>query len=193
MHKPLRRHGRRLLVIVAAVTVVSGTLVGTSACGTSGSPAADAGAGVAPTSPVASSTGPIAVRDAWVKAADSGMTAAFATLVNTGDADVTVVSAASTISPVEMHEVAMAGGTMQMRPKAGGFVIPAGGTHVLEPGGDHLMLMAVATPVMAGDEVDLTLTLDDGRTVLFTAVAKPFAGGNESYDPGGMASPGAHG
>ena len=37
-------------------------------------------------------------------------------------------------------------GAMQMQPKADGFTVPAGGTHVLQPGGDHVMLMGLDGP-----------------------------------------------
>jgi len=158
----------RGLALAAAVLL-------TGACGTDGAPAA------APTTPPSA---PLAVRDMWVKTAESGMTAAFGTLVNTGDTDVQVVKATSTASPVmELHEVADVDGTMVMRPKDGGFTVPANGGHTLEPGGDHLMLMDLTAPVKAGDEVRFTLTFADGRTFAFTAVAKDFAGGNESYHP----------
>jgi len=78
----------------------------------------------------------------------------------------------------------MVDGKMAMRPKDGGFTIPAKGSHEFKPGGDHLMLMDVKTPVKPGDEVTFTLTLKDGSTVKFTALGKDFAGGNESYQPG---------
>jgi copper(I)-binding protein len=75
-------------------------------------------------------------------------------------------------------------GKMVMRPKEGGFVIKAGSTHELSPGGDHLMLMNPAAAIEAGDQVTFTLKLGDGSTLPFTAIAKPFAGAGESYDPG---------
>ena len=80
--------------------------------------------------------------------------------------------------------MAMKDGKMVMRQKQGGIVIKAKGTHALEPGGDHLMLMNLTQPVKAGDELTFTLTFADGRTEQFTAVAKPFAGAQESYAPG---------
>jgi hypothetical protein len=132
----------------------------------------------------ATSTPALSVNDPWVKAADSGMTAAFGTLVNNTDAEIVVVSAASPVSPVELHEVVMVDGVMTMQAKEGGFVIPANGSLSLEPGGDHLMLVDLASPVRPGDVVEFTLTLSDGSTVTFTAMARPFAGGNETYDPG---------
>ncbi|MDI6102571.1 copper chaperone PCu(A)C [Actinoplanes sp. NEAU-A12] len=137
--------------------------------------------------PAASSAAPAAaltVRDPWVKAADTGMTAAFGTLVNNTGADVTIESATSPASPLELHTMAMQDGKMVMRPKEGGFVIKAGATHELSPGGDHLMLMKPSAAIKPGDELSFTLKLSGGGTVAFTAVAKPFAGAQESYDPG---------
>ncbi|GIF77243.1 copper chaperone PCu(A)C [Asanoa siamensis] len=168
-----------------AATAAFALLAG--ACGAAAEPATT---GTPPPPSASVAADPIAVRDMWVKTADKGMTAAFGTLLNTGGADVTIVKATSTASPMmELHEVAEVDGKMEMRPKEGGFEIPAGGSHVLEPGGDHLMLMDVKAPVKAGDEVTVTLTLGDGTTFAFTAVAKDFAGGNESYNPGTGASP----
>jgi copper(I)-binding protein len=100
-----------------------------------------------------------------------------------------VVSVASPASPTELHEMAMEDGKMVMRPKDGGFVIKAGTTHELAPGGDHLMMMNPSAPIKPGDEVSFTLTLSDGSTVPFTAIAKPFAGAGESYAPSAGASP----
>ncbi|TCB99624.1 copper chaperone PCu(A)C [Micromonospora zingiberis] len=134
--------------------------------------------------PAGAQDGVLTVQDPWVKAADTGMTGAFATLVNDTDSDVTITGASSPVSPLELHEMAMQDGKMVMRAKDGGVVIKAGTEHRLEPGGDHLMLMNLAQPVRAGDEVSFTLTFGDGRTQTFTAVAKPFTGAQESYAPG---------
>ncbi|NLU79841.1 copper chaperone PCu(A)C [Micromonospora sp. HNM0581] len=147
-------------------------------------------ASTAPTPPASASAAPAAeagvlgVRDPWVKAADEGMTAAFATLVNDSDTDVTITGAATELSPMELHEMAMVDGKMVMRARQGGVVIEAGSEHKLEPGGDHLMLMDLAKPVQAGDELTFTLSFADGRTQTFSAVAKPFTGAQESYAPG---------
>ena len=88
---------------------------------------------------------------------------------------------------VELHEtVANDSGEMVMQPKEGGFVIPAGGTLTLEPGANHIMLMGLAKPIVAGDEVSFTLTFADGSTYTFTAPAKDFTGANENYVGGDM-------
>lgn len=128
----------------------------------------------------------VQISDAWVKTAESGMSAAFGVLENTGEHDVTVVSVESDASPeMQLHTtVTNADGDMVMQEKEGGFVIPAGGTLTLEPGGNHLMLMGVASPIAAGDEVVFTLTFADDSTLEFTALGKDFSGAEESYDEG---------
>ncbi|NYD67783.1 copper chaperone PCu(A)C [Agromyces atrinae] len=125
----------------------------------------------------------VTIDDAWVKTAESGMSAAFGEIENTGDADITVVSATSAASPMlELHEtVENESGEMVMREKTGGFTIAAGEILELTPGGNHIMLMGLEAPVVAGDEVAFTLTFDDGSTFEFTAPAKDYSGANENY------------
>ncbi|MFD0971180.1 copper chaperone PCu(A)C [Plantactinospora endophytica] len=141
------------------------------------------GAAPSPAPSASSDSATFAVRDPWIKAADKGMTAAFGTLVNDTGTEVTITGVSTAVSPMEVHEMTMKDGRMVMQPKTGGITIKAGGSHVLEPGGDHLMLMDLREPVRAGDELTFTLTFADGKTIDFTAVAKPFTGAEESYDP----------
>ncbi|GAB1822720.1 copper chaperone PCu(A)C [Herbidospora sp. RD11066] len=155
-----------------------------SACGTTATPAA-APAAPAPAPVVSTPAGPaLSITDPWVKTAKKGMTAAFGTLVNNSGADITVVSGVSPLSPmIELHEVVESDGKMVMQPKKGGFVVPAGGTHELTPGGDHIMIMDAKEPVEPGAEIPFTLTLADGGTFEFTALGKDFAGAKEDYQP----------
>jgi|GEM_PF-454861 Uncharacterized protein conserved in bacteria len=162
---------------LGALAATVATVLAVAGCDTAGGP------GATPRPVPSTSADTVTVRDAWVKAADGGMTAAFGIIVNDTDTDVTVVDVRTTVSPVELHEMVMKDGAMVMQPKAGGITIRAGTRHVLEPGGDHLMLTDLSQPVRAGDELAFTLTLADGRSVGFTAVAKPFTGAQESYDP----------
>ncbi|GAA3068483.1 copper chaperone PCu(A)C [Streptosporangium carneum] len=178
------------------------TVVSTGACGgqaaerpagkdaapAAATPSAALGASAPPGEPLDGP--PLAVTDPWVRSTESGMTAAFGTLVNNTDVDMTVVSGSSPVSrKVELHEVADSGGKPVMRPKKGGFVIPARGTHQLQPGGDHIMLMGVKKEVRPGAQIDFTLTLQGGETLEFTAVGKEFAGGQEDYRPDAQVTP----
>ncbi|KAB1118324.1 copper chaperone PCu(A)C [Micromonospora aurantiaca] len=175
-----RRFLRPAALIGAAVLAASVT-----ACGSSGTPSAATSASAS----ASAAAGVLTVRDPWVKAADKGMTAAFATLANDGDTDVTITGVTTDVSRAEIHEMAMTDGKMAMRQKQGGVVVAARSQAALEPGGDHLMLMDLTRPVRPGDQLDITLTFADGRTQTFTAVAKPFTGAQESYAPGHGPSP----
>lgn len=128
----------------------------------------------------------VEIRDPWIKAADQGMTAAFATVVNDGNEAVKIVSAsaASAAKTVELHEMAEdSSGSMVMRKKPDGLTVKAGQSHDLDPGGDHLMFMDIASAIKPGDEVAITLTFADDSTLDFTAPARSFAGAQEDYDP----------
>jgi periplasmic copper chaperone A len=179
MSVPARPY-RGLLLLTS--TACAAALAMTGCAG--GAPAAP----VAPPSgaPAAATAPAVTVIDPWVKTAESGMTAVFGTFTTTGGTPVTVVSARTSASPrTELHEVAMgADGAMVMRPKADGFVVEPGTPHVLAPGGDHIMIMDLPSPIRPGDQVDVTLSLSDGSTTRFTALAKETSGGEENYDGG---------
>jgi copper(I)-binding protein len=53
-----------------------------------------------------------------------------------------------------------ADGMMQMLPAEGGFPVPAHGSHVLERGGDHIMLMGLTANPEQGSMVTLSLTFE---------------------------------
>ena len=159
---------------------------------------AGCGAATSASPPTRVSTSPgagLTVTDAWVKSGTAGMTSVFGTLFNGGDHAVTVVGASSPASrSVALHEVVTVDGVSRMRAKRDGFTVAAHGSHRLEPSGDHLMLMGLSAPVLAGDAVRVTLSLADGSRVAFTAIAKDYAGANETYAPTGMAGmPGMNG
>lgn len=162
----------------SGTTTSAGTAsAGTASAGTTSAPAATAAG-------QAAQTGGVTIADAWVKAAPSGMTAMFGMLTNTGSAPVTVTGAATDLAGmVELHETVTENGVSTMRQKTGGFVIPAGGTFELKPGGNHVMLMGLKKAVKAGEEVDVTLSLSNGSSLVVKALGKEFAGAKESYQP----------
>jgi len=108
--------------------------------------------------------GDIEVQDAYMRSsgamAKSG--AAFMQIVNNGPEDDRLIDAASDLSMrVELHtHKASADGVMQMVHVPEGFVIPAGGSHALARGGDHVMFMGLTRKVAHGDVVTLTLTFE---------------------------------
>ena len=130
------------------------------------------------------------VEDQWVKAAESGMTAAFGVITNPTKKDIRIIGARSPrfAGVMQLHEVAMKDGSMQMMQEDGGFVVPAGESIVLQPGGDHIMFMKMRQPIDAGEMVPIMLITSDGGQMRFKAMGRVFAGANEEYDDmgGGM-------
>lgn len=152
-----------------------------TACGnsTSDSTAADSPAASSPAAST-SAVPAVIVEDPWVRGTkgskDTSMTAAFMSLTNPGDADITLVSASTDVATmVQLHEMVTGeDGAMMMQQVEGGFVIPAGGHMHLEPGGNHVMMMGLTKELAPGDEVSFTLTFSDGSTQEITAPVKEF-------------------
>ena len=71
-----------------------------------------------------------------------------------------LVSVSTTLANAEVHEMKTKGGIMQMGALTGGLPLPAGEAVSLAPGGNHIMLTGVKTPLAAGDTVALTLTFE---------------------------------
>jgi copper(I)-binding protein len=126
----------------------------------------------------------LTAKDTWAKAANSGMTAVFGVISNPTNQPIRVIAATTSFAPTQLHEVVKSDGQMVMKETARGFVVPARGQLELKPGGDHIMLMKLSKPIKAGTQVPVTLITSTGGTASFRAMGKPFAGGNEQYDPG---------
>jgi copper(I)-binding protein len=126
----------------------------------------------------------VVLQEQWASAGDGQMAAVFGTLVNNGHHEARLVSGSSPAAGrVEVHEVAGEAGAKAMRPKEGGIVLAAGGSHELVPGGDHLMLMDLTAPLSVGSDIELTLQFEDGSTLPVTVQVRDFAGANEQYQP----------
>ncbi len=106
----------------------------------------------------------ITVTDAYVRAAMPGApsAAAFMIINNSGAEDDRLISVSSSIAEqTELHtHMHGADGVMKMVAVEDGFVIPAGGTHALERGGDHVMFMGLKQPLENGQSVILDLNFE---------------------------------
>jgi len=167
---------RTRTALITSIAGLAMVLAGCSSQGTSGSNPEQ-------NSESASSAETITIEDAWVKAAEEGMTGAFGILTNSRSDEVNVVGVTTpAAAKAELHEtVENDAGEMVMQPIEGGFVIPAGGSFSLEPGGNHLMLMELTGPLAPGEEIPFTLQFSDGSTLDFSAVVKDYSGANENY------------
>ena len=140
---------------------------------------------------------PVMVEDAYVrvasKAAKAG--AAFMEIANHGTEDDQLTDVRSDVAArVQLHtHEAGEGGVMKMRHVEGGFAIPAGGSHQLKRGGDHVMFMGLNRTLEHGDTVPLTLVFEKaGEIALEVPVdleRKPEAHGamkKDGTESGGM-------
>lgn len=90
----------------------------------------------------------------------------FLTIENEGPQADRLVSASSDVAAdVQIHEMAMAGDVMKMRPLKDGIVLPPGETVVLAPGGLHIMMMGIKQAFVEGESITVTLTFEKAGTV----------------------------
>ncbi len=117
---------------------------------------------------------PLGVENAKVRAVPpvSTTTAAFMVLHNQGDDDLAVVDAQSPAAEItELHNHIDVDGVMQMR-QVPEIRVPAGGSVELAPGGLHLMLIDLVEPLREGEEVEITLVLDNDETLTLAVPVK---------------------
>lgn len=113
----------------------------------------------------------VSIDQAQVRAVPPGSetSAAFMTLHNSGDEDIALVGASSPAAEVvELHDHTDVDGVMQMR-QIDHVTVPAGGSAALAPGGLHMMLIKLTSPLVEGEPVELTLTFDNGESQVVEA------------------------
>jgi copper(I)-binding protein len=92
--------------------------------------------------------------------------AAFMEISNNGEADRLIAAKSSAAERVELHtHIADANGVMKMTHVEEGFPIPAGETHLLARGGDHVMFMGLTEPFEQDKIVTVTLTFEKAGDV----------------------------
>ncbi|MDP3369666.1 MAG: copper chaperone PCu(A)C [Brevundimonas sp.] len=96
------------------------------------------------------------------------MTGCYLTLT-TATADRLVSASSPDANLVQIHESRIESGMMMMRELREGLPLPAGEAVALAPGGNHLMLLGVKEPLVAGDTVALTLTFETSPPLDLTA------------------------
>jgi copper(I)-binding protein len=137
--------------------ILAAALLALTACNPSGSGASDEAATVQVAGAICRPT-PVGRQ----------MTGCYLTL--TAPAADRLVSASSPdANLVQIHESRIESGMMMMQELREGLPLPAGEAVALAPGGNHLMLMGVKEPLVAGDTVALTLTFATSAPVEVTA------------------------
>lgn len=108
--------------------------------------------------------GDIMVKDAYVRSSTptSVTGAAFLELMNMGETDDRLIAVSSDVAKrVELHtHKSDDNGVMKMMEVKEGFAVPAGGSHMLKRGGDHIMFMGLNQPLEQGQEINVKLTFE---------------------------------
>lgn len=106
--------------------------------------------------------GEVNITEAWVRATAAGQDSAAVALHITSQRDVSIVEVSSSAANhVEIHSMTHENGMMKMR-EMERFELKARQEVALGSNGNHLMLVGLKKPLVAGDSVKLTLTLQFG-------------------------------
>ena len=141
---------------------------------------------VAPAFAQGSGNNSITVQQPWARATPTGANtgAVYMTLDNKSDTADRLTGASSDVADkLQIHEMKVENGVMQMREIPGGLPIPAGGSVMLKPGSYHVMLIGLKKPLTAGEKFPLTLTFEKAGNV---SVTVPVQAMGAMEDKGGM-------
>jgi copper(I)-binding protein len=139
--------------------------------------------------------GDLVITQPWSRATPGGAKIAggFLTIENKGAAPDRLTAVSGDVAgKVEIHEMAMNNGVMTMRPLDKGLAIEPGKTVKLAPGGLHLMLMDLKSPLKQGDKVPLTLDFEKAGKVVVSldvqgvGAQAPAGGAASGHDHSGM-------
>jgi periplasmic copper chaperone A len=112
--------------------------------------------------------GSLEINDPWSRATPKGaaVAAGYMKITNNGTTPDRLVSGSADVAPkFEVHEMAMDGGVMKMRPITGGLEIKPGQSVELKPGSLHVMFVGLKKPLGAGDHVKAALVFEKAGTV----------------------------
>ncbi len=136
--------------------------------------------------------GGLTVAHPWARATPGGATigAAYVEIkAKEGASDALVSASSPAAGRVEIHTHTMDGGVMKMR-QIEKLAIPAGGSAVMKPSGDHIMLFDLKAPLKEGETVPITLVFEKAGPVTVEATIEPVG----AKGPHGMDhQPGAEG
>lgn len=107
--------------------------------------------------------GDLVISQAWSRATPGGakIGGGYLTIENRGSAPDRLIGASADIAAkVQVHEMTMKDGVMTMRPLEKGVTIEPRKTVKLAPGGDHLMLFDLKSPLEQGEKLPVTLEFE---------------------------------
>ena len=116
----------------------------------------------------------VSIDQAWARATVPGQPVGAVYMAINSSAEVTLVQAETDAAKdVQIHTMHHHDGVMKMREQGQIHIMP-GKPVALAPGGMHLMLIGLKTPLKAGESVDIKLTFKDAKgEISHTTISAP--------------------
>lgn len=121
------------------------------------------------------SVGSLVIDNPWSRPTASGMPTgvAYLSITNNGSRQDTLIAASTPAAArVEFHRTSLEAGMARMRP-AGALVVGPNATLTAEPGGLHLMLVDLKSPLVAGTSVPLVLQFESAGLITVQLKVEP--------------------
>lgn len=132
----------------------------------------------------------ITVEQPWSRATPAGAKtgAVYMTIDNkSGTADRLTGASSDVADKLQIHEMKVENGVMQMREMSDGLSVPGNGSVVLKPGSYHVMLIGLKKPLTTGETFPLTLTFAKAGNISVTVPVQAMgATQDKSGNMGGM-------
>lgn len=141
-----------------------------------------------PAFPAQINAGTLVIENAWIRATPGGAKVAggFLTIVNRGTSpDRLIAGTLPVAGRVEIHEMSMSDGVMQMRPLPQGLEIAPGKQVELKPGSYHLMFMDLKEGLREGETIKGEIVFEKAGRVEIEYRIAPIGG---KQAPGGHSS-----
>jgi periplasmic copper chaperone A len=135
--------------------------------------------------------GDLVITQPWSRATPGGakIGGGYVTIENKGSVPDRLIGGSTDIADtVQIHQMTMNNGVMTMRAMQNGLTIEPGKTVKLAPGGYHLMLVDLKSPLKQGDKVPVTLEFEKAGKVKLSFDVQ----GIGSQGPAGGGSAGGH-
>ena len=121
------------------------------------------------------SVGNLVIGHPWSRPTVQGMPigVAYLSITNNGSQQDTLIAASTPAAArVEFHRTSLESGMARMRP-AGVLVVAPNATVTAEPGGLHLMLVDLKTPLVAGSSIPLVLRFQSAGSITVQLKVEP--------------------
>lgn len=124
----------------------------------------------------------IQVEQPWARATPAGAStgAVYLTITNKSQEMDRLLSLSSDVADkLQIHEMKVVNGVMEMREVTGGVAVAANGSVELKPGSYHLMLMGLKKPLKASETIPLTLDFEKAGKVSITVPIRAMGAGHD--------------